>query len=184
MNGKLATKTIVAIGIGVAVFVILNRFAAIPTGVPNTNFQVSYAFLALMAVVYGPIAGALIGFVGHALTDAIVWGSVWWSWVVVSGFVGLAIGLVAKKIDIENGVFGLKEIITFNVTQVVVNAIGWMLIAPSLDILIYVEPENKVYVQGAVAGGFNILTVGVIGTLLLIAYAKTRSKSGSLDAEA
>lgn len=181
---KLSTKTIVAIGIGVAVFAILNRFVAIPTGVPGTNLQVSYAFLALMAVLYGPIAGALIGFIGHALTDAIVWGSVWWSWVVVSGFVGLGIGLVAKKIDIENGVFGVKQIVAFNITQVIVNAIGWILIAPTLDIVIYAEPANKVYLQGAVAGGANIVTVGVIGTLLLVAYAKTRSKSGSLDAEA
>ena len=31
------TKTIVAIGIGTALFVILGRFASIPTGIPNTS---------------------------------------------------------------------------------------------------------------------------------------------------
>ena len=30
-------KTIVAIGIGAAVFIILGRFAAIPSGIPNTD---------------------------------------------------------------------------------------------------------------------------------------------------
>jgi energy-coupling factor transport system substrate-specific component len=38
-------------------------------------------------------------------------------------------------------------------------------------------------VQGLVAGASNIVTVGVIGTLLIFAYAKTRGKSGSLDKE-
>ena len=42
--------------------------------------------------------------------------------------------------------------IIFNIYQVIGNAIAWFVIAPSLDILIYAEPANKVYVQGAVAG--------------------------------
>ncbi|UFT98332.1 ECF-type riboflavin transporter substrate-binding protein [Radiobacillus kanasensis] len=184
MSKGLATKTIVAIGIGTAVFVILNRFAAIPTGVPNTNFQTSYAFLALMAILFGPVAGFLIGFIGHALTDAIVWGSVWWSWVIVSGFVGLTVGLFSKRIQVEEGNFGLKQIVTFNIAQIVANGIGWFVLAPLLDILIYAEPANKVFVQGLVAGGFNILTAGVLGTILLTAYAKTRSKSNSLELDA
>ncbi|MBB6454938.1 energy-coupling factor transport system substrate-specific component [Salirhabdus euzebyi] len=184
MNAKLATKTIVAIGIGTAVFVILNRFAAIPSGIPNTNIQTSYAFLALMAIVFGPLAGLLIGLIGHALTDFVVWGSVWWSWVVVSAFVGLVIGLFSKSVNIEEGEFGRKQIISFNIGQVVAQGVGWFLLAPILDILIYAEPANKVFVQGLIAGTSNIVTVGVIGTILLLAYAKTRSKSNSLDIEA
>jgi len=176
-------KTIVAIGIGAAVFIILAKFASIPSPIPNTSIQTSYAFLALMAIVFGPIAGGLIGLIGHALNDAISYGSVWWSWVVVSMIVGFLIGLVAKKIDIESGDFSKKKIITFNITQVLAQAIGWLLIAPLLDILIYAEPANKVFAQGFFAVVSNIVTVGVIGTILLIAYAKTRSKSNSLHRE-
>lgn len=176
----LSIKTIVAIGIGAAIFVILGRFVSIPTGIPNTEIQSSYAFLALMAVIFGPVAGGLIGLIGHALKDAIFYGSPWWSWVVVSMLVGFAIGLVSKKIDIESGGFGAKQIISFNIVQAISQAIGWFLIAPTLDIWIYAEPANKVYTQGIVAGISNIVTVGVIGTLLLIAYAKTRVQSGSL----
>ncbi|MBS4204853.1 ECF-type riboflavin transporter substrate-binding protein [Lederbergia citrea] len=181
-NG-LSIKTIVAIGIGSAVFVILGRFASIPTGIPNTEIQSAYAFLALMAIVFGPVAGGLIGLIGHALKDAIFYGGVWWSWVLVSMIVGFLIGLIAKKINIEAGVFGSKQIISFNITQIIAQVIGWGLIAPTLDILIYAEPANKVYTQGIVAGLSNIVTVGVLGTLLLIAYAKTRVQSGSLKAE-
>ncbi|WP_462408791.1 ECF-type riboflavin transporter substrate-binding protein [Neobacillus sp. Marseille-QA0830] len=182
-KNRLSTKTIVAIGIGTAVFVILGRFVSIPTGIPNTTVETSYAFLALMAVVFGPVAGGLIGLIGHALKDAIFYGSPWWSWVVVSAFVGFLIGYAARNIKIEDGIFGAKQIITFNVSQVIVQAFGWLLIAPALDILIYAEPANKVFVQGLVAGISNMVTVGVIGTLLLLAYAKTRSKSDSLEKE-
>ncbi|RDW18818.1 ECF transporter S component [Oceanobacillus arenosus] len=182
-KNSLSIKTIVAIGIGAAVFVILSRFVAIPTGIPNTNIQTSYAFLALMAVVFGPIAGGLIGLIGHTLTDAITWGSVWWSWVFVSLFVGFFTGLVSNRINIESGVFGKSQIITFNIVQAIVQFVGWFILAPFLDVLIYAEPASKVFTQGAVAGIFNIITVGIIGTLLLSSYAKTRNKSDSLVKE-
>ena len=178
-----STKTIVAIGIGTALFVILGRFASIPTGIPNTSIETNYAFLALMASIFGPIAGLFIGLIGHALKDAISYGSIWWSWVIVSAFVGLGIGLFRGKYNVQDGEFGLKKIIIFNVVQAWVQAIGWFLIAPLLDILIYAEPANKVFTQGIVAGLGNIVTVGVLGTFLLAAYAKTRTKKGSLSYE-
>ncbi len=182
-KNELSIKTIVAIGIGSAVFVILSRFAAIPTPIPNTSIQTAYAFLGLMAVVFGPIAGGLIGLIGHALTDAISYGSVWWSWVIVSLFVGLTIGFLTRNINVEDGEFNKKDMIRFNVSQIVAQAMGWFLLAPALDVLIYAEPANKVFTQGIVAGISNIITVGVIGTILLTAYAKTRNKSNSLTKE-
>ena len=180
---KLTTRTIVAIGIGAAVFLVLNRFVAIPSGIPNTTINTAYAFLAFMAVIFGPIAGALIGFIGHALTDAISYGSVWWSWVIVSALVGFAIDLCAKKINIEDGKFEKKEILTFNIYQIVANLIGWGVIAPVLDILIYAEPSDKVFTQGIVAGIANIVTVAVLGTAFLAIYARSRTKPGSLKQE-
>ncbi len=181
---KLTTRTIVAIGIGAAIFLVLNRFAAIPSGIANTTINTAYAFLAFMAVLFGPIAGALIGFIGHTLTDVTSYGSVWWSWVVVSAFVGFIIGLCANKIDIENGVFGQKEIIRFNIYQIIANIFGWGLIAPLLDILIYAEPSDKVFTQGLVAGLANIITVAILGTVFLALYARSRTKPGSLKREA
>ncbi|MFC4388055.1 ECF-type riboflavin transporter substrate-binding protein [Gracilibacillus marinus] len=183
MLGKLSIKTIVAIGIGAAVYVILGRFVTIPTGIPNTNIETAIAFLAFMSVLFGPIAGGLIGLIGHALKDVLMWGSIWWSWVLVSLFVGFFIGLLVKRIRMEDGEFGVKQIVTFNVVQVCVQIVGWFILAPLLDIIIYAEPANKVFTQGAVAGISNIISVGVIGTLLLIAYAKTRSKGNSLSKE-
>lgn len=182
-NDKLSIKTIVAIGIGSAVFMILGRFASIPTGIPNTEIQTAYAFLALMAIIYGPVVGCSIGFIGHTLKDLTAYGAPWFSWIIASAAVGLIIGLASKKINIEEGDFDKKRIIGFNVSQIIANVIAWGVVAPSLDVLIYAEPANKVYIQGAVAGISNIVTIGVVGTILLSLYSKTRVKKGSLDLE-
>ena len=178
-----STKTIVAIGIGAAVFLILAKFVAVPTGIPNTTIQTSYAFLALISVLFGPIAGFFAALFGHALNDLTSYGSIWWSWVIASGIVGLGIGLFFKSFSVEDGEFGKKQILSFNIIQAVVQIIAWGIVAPLLDILIYAEPVNKVFTQGIVAGLWNIGTVAVIGTLLLTAYAKTRTKKGSLSYE-
>lgn len=183
MNRKLSIKTVVAIGIGSAIFVVLSRFASLPTGVPNTNFETSYAVLALIAVLYGPVAGLLTGLIGHFLKDILIWGSPWFSWIIASGMIGLVLGLFARRINIEDGFFYKKEIILFNIAQILANIVGWFIVAPMLDVFIYAEPADKVYLQGAVAGCFNMITMGVLGSLLLASYAKTRVQKGSLKAE-
>lgn len=68
--------------------------------------------------------------------------------------------------------------IHFNLYQIVGNIVVWGLIAPTLDVLIYSEPAIKVYTQGVIAVILNIISVGVIGTLLMAAYAATRTKKG------
>ncbi|MBO1307888.1 ECF-type riboflavin transporter substrate-binding protein [Enterococcus sp. 669A] len=180
MKKEFSVKTIVAIGIGSAVFVILGRFVVIPTGIPNTNLETAYPFLALMSVIYGPFAGALIGLIGHTLKDFTTYGSAWWSWIICSGVIGLIFGFVGRKIDLQHGIFGKKEIIYFNIFQVLSNAVVWGLLAPTLDVIIYSEPANKVYTQGIVSVVVNALSVGIIGTLLMKAYAATQTKQGSL----
>ena len=178
---KVTVKTFVAIGIGSALFFVLGRFASVPV-FANTSVNLQYAFLGFMAVVYGPLAGALIGLIGHSLIDFTSWGP-WWSWIVTSAAVGGVIGFVGRKINVEGGEFTKKSAVLFNIANVVGNGIGWFLIAPTLDILIYQEPANKVYTQGLIAGTANIVTTAVIGTLLLYAYSRTRTKKGSLDKE-
>lgn len=182
MNKQFSIKSIVAIGIGAALFFVLARFAAIPTPIPNTTLQVSYGFLALMAVVFGPVVGALAGFIGHMLNDMTTYGP-WWSWIICSGLCGLGYGLVGLRLKVADGEFSKSSIVLFNVGQVIVNGIAWLLAAPTLDILIYSEPANKVYIQGVSTWLMNSVCVAIVGTLLLYSYAKTRVKKGSLDRE-
>ncbi|UXU84025.1 ECF-type riboflavin transporter substrate-binding protein [Mammaliicoccus sciuri] len=176
----ISVKTIVAIGIGAAVFVILGRFVVIPTGFPNTNLETSYAFLALISVIFGPFAGFMIGLIGHAVKDFTTYGSAWWSWVICSGIIGFYYGWIGQKINLATGQFSKKGILYFIVSIIIGNIVCWGLIAPILDILIYSEPANKVFTQGIISTILNIVSVGIIGTLLIKAYASTQVQKGSL----
>jgi len=114
-NIPLSVKTVVAIGIGAALMFVLMRFVTVPTGVPNVNVNLGIAVLALFAAVFGPVAGFLIGFIGHTLVD-LTWGwGVWWTWVVCSALFGLSVGLFGKLYPIEEGVFGVRQIVMFNI---------------------------------------------------------------------
>lgn len=177
---KLSVKSVVAIGIGAALFFVLGKIS-IPTPVPNTYISLQYAVEAVFATLFGPIAGLLIGFIGHTLVDATSYGP-WWSWIIASAFVGLVIGLVTMKLDVNEGI-DKKKIIQFNVAQIIAHLLAWGLVAPVLDILIYSEPIEKLFAQGLMAGVANIITTGIVGTLLLVAYAKTVVKRGSLNKE-
>ena len=173
------SKTFVAVGIGAALFFVLGRFVAIPSPVPNTNISLQYAVLALLAAMYGPVAGGLIGFIGHTLID-LSWGG---SWVIASAFVGVVVGLFAKKLDLQEGEFGKKKMAAFTVANIAAHLLAWVVVAPVLDILIYAEPVKKVFAQGAFAAVSNIITAVVVGGLLVLAYTRTIAKKGSLDQE-
>ena len=183
MKSNNSIKTVVAIGIGAALFFVLGRFVAIPSPVPNTNISLQYAVLALLAVMYGPVAGGLIGFIGHTLIDLSWGGTPWWSWVITSAFVGVIVGLFAKKLNVQEGEIGKGKVALFTIANIAAHVIGWIVVAPVLDILIYAEPANKVFAQGAFAAISNTITAVIVGGLLVLAYTKTIAKKGSLDQE-
>ncbi len=178
---EFTTRTIVATAIGAAIFTLLFMYVKIPSPVPETSFQIAYGISAFFGALFGPIASLLIAFIGHFLSDTLQYGSAWMSWVLASGMASFVFGLFYKTSNIEEGEFHLKDIIRFNLIQIVGNAIAWILVAPLLDILIYSEPVNLVFVQGAVAFLMNSISTGVLGTLLLVAYGKTRTGKGSLS---
>ncbi|MDR0582963.1 MAG: ECF-type riboflavin transporter substrate-binding protein [Treponema sp.] len=179
----ISVRTVVAVGIGAALVFVLMRFVAVPTGVPNTNLNLGIAVLSVFAAIFGPIAGLLIGFIAHTLTDLTFGFGVWWTWVIADALFALVIGLFWRLYRIEEGGFGVRQAVIFNAVQLLANAVAWIAIAPSLDILIYQEPADKVYLQGLVAAALNAAVVLVLGTLLLVAYSRTRVKAGSLKAE-
>lgn len=184
MKSKFGIKEVVAIGIGTALFVALTE-VQIPLGfIPNTALQPRAALLAFFAAVFGPIVGGAVGFIGHALGDALFYGSVWWSWVVPEAVLGIIVGLFAGKLAIREGGFDTKAITLFNVLQVIGNAVAWIVVAPVLDIVIYAEPANKVFAQGFWAFLGNVIIAGILGTLLAVGYSKIGAKSSSLSKEA
>jgi energy-coupling factor transport system substrate-specific component len=180
----LSIKTIVAIGIGAALFVVLTQLS-IPVGfIPNTKIQFNAALIAIIGAIFGPVAGLFTAFIGHALGDAIFYGGVWWSWVIADAVYGLLVGLTFRKLRIAEGGFGSKQALIFNINQFLANAIAWILVAPILDILIYAEPSDKVFAQGVTAFAVNGAVTLIVGTILAFAYSKIRTGNSSLQKEA
>lgn len=175
-----STKTIVATGIGAALFLVLFMFVKIPSWVPETNIQIAYGISTFFGALFGPICGGLIAFAGHALNDLISYGSAWWSWIIASGVAGVFAGIAYFKLDLEGG---QKPNVWFFVWNILGHAVAWLLVAPVLDIVMYGEPSNLVFAQGVTAFIINAIASVVVGTILAIAYASTRTKKGSLDKE-
>lgn len=64
-----AVKTIVAIGIGAALFFVLSTYIAIPTPIPNLKLSVHYPVIGVMAMLFGPLAGCLMELPVQILQD-------------------------------------------------------------------------------------------------------------------
>ena len=180
---KMSIRSVVAIGIGTALFVVLSYVAIPLVFIPNTSIQTRVALLSYMTAIFGPVVGGAIGFLGHMLADAIQYGSVWWSWVVPEAVFGIILGLFYRYYAIEAGDFHKRKIVVFHIVQVVANLVAWAVVAPALDILIYAEPANKVFIQGVLASVGNIITVGILGAILASAYSKMKWKANSLTKE-
>ena len=176
------TKTLVGTALGAALFTVLMMYVKIPTGLPSTEVQTCYGVGSFFAAMFGPIAGFLLAFIGHFISDSLSYGA-WWSWIIASGACCFIIGLVYPKLHVEDGVLTKKDILVYNIFQIVANLVAWVVVAPVLDIVIYSEPVELVFTQGLVAALWNAVSAGVIGTLLLFLYSKTRAKKGSLTKE-
>ena len=177
------TKTLVGTALGAALFTVLFMFVKIPTGIPETQIQSAYGIGGFFAALFGPLAGFLVAFIGHAISDIVQYGSAWWSWVIASGVGGLIMGFAFTKLKVNEGVLTGKDLLIYNIFQIVGNLFAWVVVAPVLDIVMYAEPVELVFTQGLVAAISNAVSAGVIGSILLFLYSKTRAKKGSLTKE-
>ena len=137
-------KQVVAIGVGAALFVVIGMIS-IPTPVPNTSIQLQYAVQSLLSIIFGPLVGLLVGLIGHAVKDSLAGYGLWWTWIIASGLFGLAVGLFRKYVRVINGVFDWKDILIFNLIQLLANALVWGVLAPLGDVVIYQESCRKKY---------------------------------------
>ena len=176
-----SVKTAVAIVIGAALMFGLKVF---PSGVEGTYIQPGIAILAAFAAVFGPVAGFLIGLIGHFFIDLTnyltqVEDQLWWSWILSSGLFGLIVGYFWKMFKKEQYGFDIMQAIIFNGIQIAANALVWVFAARTLDLLIYKEPFGKVSIQGFTAAGINSAVVLVLGTLLVAGYSLIEPKIDS-----
>ena len=180
---KFGVKSVVATAVLAALVFVLIRFVAIPTPLPDTSLSIYAAVSAFFAVLFGPVVGFLGTFIGDLLVDVTAGWGIWWSWIIPTGIYGLLMGLGCKGINLDDGIFGKKEIIRFVVVSFISCAICWGILAPVLDIVFYAEPAGKVFGQGACIGLSGFVSTAIVGTLICKAYASTKAKKGSLKKE-
>lgn len=178
-NIKMDTKSVVAIGIGAALYAALSVIV-LPIG-PNTSFRLAIAIVGIFGALFGPVVGFLVGFIGHALNDALMWGSVWWSWVFLSAILGLFGGLI--KLDTSFDVLSGK-VEKRHVAKMYIYSVIGMLIASIFayfgDVFLYGEPAEKVFIQIILASSTNLAVIGILGIPVVIGLAKMKKKNQNL----
>ena len=177
MKAILGNRKVRATFIGVILFGMLTNIQIPLSIAPEIAIQPRVAVMAFFSVIFGPVVGSVVGLAGHLMGDLLLYSSVWWSWAIAEALVGAAIGIFSVKYRIKEWEFNSpKIIILFNLGQVVANALAWILVAPGLDVLLYNEPVQKVYIQGTMAFTGNFLVIGILGTLLLAVYSRIAEK--------
>ncbi|NOJ07078.1 ECF-type riboflavin transporter substrate-binding protein [Vibrio splendidus] len=176
-----SAKTVVVIAIGAALYGI----GGLPMfGVPvfaNTTLKPAMAVLALFSVLFGPIVGFLVGFIGHWVTDLFAGWGVWLTWVLGSGIVGMVIGLfpMMTKNRLQQGELPMKDFVLFVVLALAGNVVGYGYSA-FLDTILYAEPFTKVFTQLSIIAAGNTVLIAVVGFLILKSVAKRNKQSRNL----
>ncbi|MEZ8346144.1 ECF-type riboflavin transporter substrate-binding protein [Vibrio splendidus] len=176
-----SAKTVVVIAIGAALYGI----GGLPMfGVPvfaNTTLKPAMAVLALFSVLFGPIVGFLVGFIGHWVTDLFAGWGVWLTWVLGSGIVGIVIGLfpMMTKNRLQQGELPMKDFVLFVVLALAGNVVGYGCSA-FLDTILYAEPFTKVFTQLSIIAAGNTVLIAVVGFLILKSVAKRNKQSRNL----
>ena len=172
-------KSVVIIAIGAALYG-FGGLLSIPV-FTNTYLKPAMAILALFSALWGPVVGALVGFIGHCITD-LVYGQIWFSWALGSAIVGALMGLYPyfTKNSLEEGVFGGKQVCIFTVMALVANFVGYM-ISVLLDVVAYGEPFFKSLAQQQITTVSNTVVIGIIGSALMLLVAKKFSSAISLS---
>lgn len=179
----LSTRDVVAIGIGAALYGALS-YISIPIG-PNTSFRIAVALLPIFGAIFGPIVGFLVGFIGHALNDALMNGSVWWSWVFLSAFMGMFGGIITfdKDFDVLSGMIQKKHYVKMYV-YAILGMLAGSVVAYAGDVFLYGEPAAKVWLQIILANAANLAVIAIVGIPVIILLAKTKGKNNNLDVDA
>ena len=94
---KLSTKLVVAIGIGAALYGILGLWGF--SIAPNTFIKPALAILTVLSVIRSS-SRTVNRLIGHTVTDTIAGWGIWWGWVISSGIIGFAMGLIQKELDL------------------------------------------------------------------------------------
>ena len=169
---KIGIKEIVVVLIGSALFFSFTVFSVPYDIIPSTSIEIRAAVLSFVAAVYGPVAGLLTGILGHCLGDVLFYENISISWTIAEGIFGFILGWFFDTFHISDGRFGIKELINFNLTQIMANAIAWIVVAPALDLIFVGESIQKAVTQGFFAFFSDTLIIAFVDSIVFLILSK------------
>lgn len=174
------TKTVVAIGIGAALYGLLGSIS-IPV-FTQTALRPAIAILTIFGAMFGPVVGLLSGAIGHIITD-LIWGggTIWWTWVAGSAISGLGMGLVFMKssFHVNEGRAAKTDLWFLGIVGSLAMAIGYGF-SSVLDIYLYGEPPVKMLAQFLWATGANVIVHLVLGVPAVAGLISRNRKNSNL----
>ncbi len=172
---KTILKTVMSIGL----FVFLYNNAEIRFPVSHVKISYAFPFLEIVSAILGPLAGALVGSVGTVFSNESTSLNHLLS-IGLNGLDGLIVGLLCRKIDVENNFFGKNELFTFVKAAVFGNFFCFVVVRPIvLFVYSHIADVNVVADAGTFSTGVWLFLVDSIlsldvAALLLFVYARTR----------
>lgn len=174
------TKTVVAIGIGAALYGLLST-VTIPV-VPQTGLRPAIAILTIFGAMFGPIVGFLSGAIGHIITD-LTWGggTIWWTWVLGSAISGFGMGIVYlnSSFNIKEGRSSKGSIASLAIIGSLALAVGFG-VSSILDVYLFGEPADKMWVQFTASTLANVGVHLVLGLLAVLALLQMNRHNSNL----
>lgn len=126
------------------------------------------AFLAMLG---GPIVGALVGFLGYIVASLLSHQIYYWGWAAANMVVGLGIGLYADRYYLPDGDFRGQKLIVFNLIQIIANGCAYLLVYPLSEVFLYANPVERSLQTGIEMFVVSSCVIGVGATLIGILYS-------------
>lgn len=159
-------STLIIIGIGTALFVLLGAALPVPSPLPGGRLPLHYGLLGFLSVLYGPVPGLAVGVLGRLLADLFRGAGVWWSWILASGVFGALMGLAGRRFRFCRRPFGLRDAAAYILCAVVCHLTAWAVLSPLLDAVLYGEPYGPMLLQGLVTCAVSAAVTAAAGVIL------------------
>lgn len=181
--GEWNTKTIVAIGIGAALFGVLMVFGSIEV-FTNTKLSTAMIIPVIVGGMFGPVPAMLTLFIGNTIADLIGGWGFWFDWSVGNAVLGFCVGLLPiYGARINDGIFKVNHMIIYAVICVLGNALAFGVITPIMTVLFYGGELTITFLQSLTGGISNSAVLIIAGIPLLTLLANRNARGTNLTRE-
>lgn len=179
---RFGTKEIVALVLGVVLFAgirVIENYLYTRKIMPSDVYSwvsPGLIVIAAIAVFYGPACGMLCGIGGNLIVRALFGSSVGYLELFTLGLYGLLIGIYFRRLHNRHDGSALREVVDFNVIQVLVGIICGIFVIPLGRFLIDGTGINEAIVNGTKSTVGVSVMAGVILSPIILAVDTASSR--------